>query len=104
MDRQRIDGLKEKQRFEEERRRIVSESLKHGKQARNRIVFKDDDEEVFTSFLFISIKLFQEGALNVDERFKVDEKFDEQVTLSNCLTSLFSRTQSQRNSQSSPKC
>ncbi|KAI6181717.1 hypothetical protein M3Y98_00859100 [Aphelenchoides besseyi] len=46
--RRRIEGLEEKQRFEEERRRLVSESLKNagrGKLPNKRIVFKNSDDE-----------------------------------------------------------
>ncbi|KAI6197799.1 hypothetical protein M3Y94_01267500 [Aphelenchoides besseyi] len=46
--RRRIEGLEEKQRFEEERRRLVSESLKsegRGTALNKRIVFKNSDDE-----------------------------------------------------------
>ncbi|KAI6241796.1 hypothetical protein M3Y99_00300200 [Aphelenchoides fujianensis] len=46
--RKRIEGLEEKRRFEEQRRRLISESLKKidsGKPPNKRIVFRDSDDE-----------------------------------------------------------
>ncbi|CAD5215056.1 unnamed protein product [Bursaphelenchus okinawaensis] len=103
----RLNGLLEKRKFEEERRKVISESLRNGASKSKKIVFKDsddegvevsskrltlfdeDDEPELTSqdpeqllknrFTGIkSQKLTEiESRFNYDQRFKVDDRFVE---------------------------
>ncbi|CAD5220849.1 unnamed protein product [Bursaphelenchus xylophilus] len=41
----RLNGLLEKRKFEEERRKLISESLRNGSSANKKIVFKDSDDD-----------------------------------------------------------
>lgn len=64
----RLNGLLEKRKFEQERQKLISDSLRNGQAQNKKIVFKDSDDVRFKLLYIFCLDIFSLGIFIVGIR------------------------------------